>query len=85
MNDQFTAPALARAQLQDAMRAVADRLEQSGPDGPADMTNILDVAQSVTGDADQAVLAGMLGLILSPDRGETNGQYAARLRQEVSD
>ncbi|MFI2434705.1 hypothetical protein [Streptomyces sp. NPDC018693] len=71
--------------VRDAMLAVADRLEKNDPDESADMNNVLEVADFVTEGADQSVLAGMIALILTPDAGETNRQYAARLRAEVSD
>jgi hypothetical protein len=67
----------------DALRAIADRLEQD-PDKPALLHNVLNVAQEVTRDADQSVLGGLLALFLIPEESETNRQYAARLREEVS-
>ncbi|MFF0092747.1 hypothetical protein ACFYSF_22680 [Streptomyces canus] len=68
----------------DALRAVADRLERNDPDGPATLDVVMEVAEFVTKDADQSVLAGMYAFVLTPDRGETNRQYAARLRAEVA-
>ncbi|MFJ1606982.1 hypothetical protein ACIOHS_26965 [Streptomyces sp. NPDC088253] len=69
--------------VRDALLAVAERLEQGTPDGPAVLNDVLEVASAVTRDADQAVLAGMLAHFLIPEAGESNRQYAARLREEV--
>ncbi|MFJ5037991.1 hypothetical protein [Streptomyces parvulus] len=70
--------------VRDAIHAVADRLEQGNPDGPAVLNDVLEAASAVTRDADQSVLAGMLAFFLIPDKDETNRQYAARLRGEVT-
>lgn len=71
--------------VRDALLALADRLEQNDPDGPAVLSIVLDAAEAVTRGADQTVLAGMIASILTPEKTETNGQYAARLREEASD
>ncbi|MDQ1018844.1 hypothetical protein [Streptomyces afghaniensis] len=70
--------------VREAMRAVADRLEQE-PDKPALLNSVLEVASEVARDADQSVLAGMLALFPTSGAGETNRQYAARLREEVAE
>lgn len=70
--------------VREAMRAVADRLEQES-DKPALLNSVLEVASEVARDADQSVLAGMLALFLTSGAGETNRQYAARLREEVAE
>ena len=80
-HDEF---ASAGAEIRDAMLAVAERLEQDKPEAPAVLSVVLDIAQEVTEDLDQAVLGGMLAFFLIPEAGETRRQHAARLREEVA-
>jgi hypothetical protein len=70
-------------EIRNAMIAVAERLEQDSPDAPVTLSAVLDVAQEITEDLDQAVLGGMLAFFLIPEAGETRRQHAARLREEV--
>ncbi|MFF5968198.1 hypothetical protein ACFY64_31645 [Streptomyces collinus] len=67
-----------------AVCAVADRLEKNDPDGPAVLGNVMEIAEFVTRD-NKGALAGFIAFALIPNKGETNRQYAARLREEVSD
>ncbi|MFF4726390.1 hypothetical protein ACFY3M_13765 [Streptomyces mirabilis] len=69
--------------VRDAMLAVAERLEQDSPDAPVTLSAVLDLAQKVTEDLDDAVLGGMLAFFLIPEANETRRQHAARLREEV--
>ncbi|MEU1853946.1 hypothetical protein ABZ499_32985 [Streptomyces sp. NPDC019990] len=80
MYDEF---ASAGSEIRDAMLAVAERLERDRPDDPAVLSVVLDIAQAVTEDLDQAVLGGMLAFFLIPEAGETRRQHAARLREGV--
>jgi hypothetical protein len=66
-----------------AVLSLAEGVAEQRPAGPVDMRLILDVAARVVQDAPPMVLAGIITLILSPFTGETNDEYAARLRRAV--
>ncbi|MXM66771.1 hypothetical protein GR925_25900 [Streptomyces sp. HUCO-GS316] len=64
---------------------IADRLEQGGEEEPARMSTVLDLADELSKDTTPYVLAGLVVLLPNTYPGETCGEYAARLREAVTD
>ncbi|MFF0092750.1 hypothetical protein ACFYSF_22695 [Streptomyces canus] len=62
---------------------LAERVAEGAPECPATMSDILRFAEFVCRDAEASVLAVLSALILSPEQGETRGEYADRLRKAV--
>ncbi|MFF5968195.1 hypothetical protein ACFY64_31630 [Streptomyces collinus] len=69
--------------VRDRLLALADKLAEADPATPAAMNDILEFAEVVCRDAEQSVLAVLSARILSPELGETRGEYADRLREAV--
>lgn len=63
---------------------IADRLEEDR-EQPARMSTVLDLADQVSQDVTPYVLAGLVALIPDTYPGETAGEYAARLREAVTE
>lgn len=64
---------------------IADRLEEGGEQEPARMSTVLDLANELSEDVTPYVLAGLVALIPNTYPGETAGEYAARLREAVTE
>lgn len=64
---------------------IADRLDEAGPEGAASMRTVLELADEVSGGVTPYVLAGLVALIPNTYPGETNAEYAARLREAVAE
>jgi hypothetical protein len=64
---------------------IADRLEEGGEREPARMSTVLDLANELSEDVTPYVLAGLVALIPNTYPGETAGEYAARLREAVTE
>jgi len=70
--------------VRDRILKVADRLPKYEPDHPVNMSAVLEIADHVSADVPPMVLAGMVAVIPNVHAGETNAQYAARLREAVA-
>lgn len=64
---------------------IADRLEKGGKEDAVSMATVLDLADQVSRDVTPYVLAGLVALIPNTYPGETAGEYAARLREAVTE
>jgi len=63
---------------------IADRLEEDR-EQPARMSTVLGLADQVSQDVTPYVLAGLVALIPNTYPSETAGEYAARLREAVTE